>query len=209
MSNVIYSCIFGARDNLHEPKCEIPPGVRLVLFTDDSRLRSEKWEIQHAEAHPENPRISARRIKLLSHVAFPDAESTLWIDGHLTLLNLNGIFERESQFALRRHPRRSCVYQEIRQCRRQKQDSYDLLNKLQKRYETECFPEQWGLWMTGILFRRHTPEVCEFNQRWWDELSANSIRDQISFPYLARKTGLEFETLPDGVPSFHWGNHRV
>lgn len=205
--HVIYSCIFGGRDRLHEPACEIPPGVRMVVFTDDEMLRSERWEIVHVPFH-HNPRFLARRFKLLSHEIFPDAAATLWLDALFTLRNLGDVFDWPHQFALHPHPRRTCVFEEIIAVKRNRQDDPATLRRVEARYEAEGFPIHHGLWMSGVLFRRHTPAVKQFNEQWWAELSENSIRDQISLPYLLWKTGLEFETVPRGVPSVHWGNHR-
>lgn len=206
--NVVYSCIFGNRDHLREPTCEIPPGVRFVLFTDDPSLWSDKWEIVYLKTLDGNPRLRARWFKLLSHVVFPEAAATLWLDANFTILSFGSVFDLQCECAARIHPFRKTVYQEIARCRQRRDDPPEVYDRIETKYKNEGMPDSFGLWMTGILFRRHTEAVKRFNSQWWDELSANSIRDQVSLPYLLKKTGLEFETWPRGVLSVHWGDHR-
>ncbi len=50
------------------------------------------------------------------------------------------------------------------------------------------------MWACGVIARRATAEVVDFNQKWWDEITKWTHQDQISFPYAARMTGLKFRT---------------
>ena len=56
--------------------------------------------------------------------------------------------------------------------------------------------EEWGLnngfpaLITGILIRKHTPELIKFQELWWEELNTFCWRDQISLPYCLVKSKL-------------------
>ena len=41
---VVYTAIFGGRDNLQEPTA-VEPGIEYVCFTDNPRLKSATWRI--------------------------------------------------------------------------------------------------------------------------------------------------------------------
>ena len=49
--------------------------------------------------------------------------------------------------------------------------------------------------MGGILLRRKNLKVSLFNNKWWHEINKGSIRDQISFPYVEWKTGMNIESV--------------
>lgn len=210
-SRIVYTCIFNGRDYLREPKC--PPheleGIDFVCFTDDHSLESKTWQLVKLNEKPDDPHLLAKRFKMFPHELFPHAESTIWIDGLFTLQRLNGAFDLESQLAVRRHPKRRCVYQEIVRCRRRNRDTRENLMRVQVRLEREQFPVNYGLWMGGVLFRRNTDEVKQFNERWWSEITEYSIRDQLTLPYVLRETGIEFFELPGSMPLLHWGMHRT
>lgn len=208
---IVYTAIFGGKDKVREPFIT-EDGINYVLFTDDPELKSKRWQTVLFDEKISYPRLFARRLKLLSHRMFPEAKSTLWIDGRVALRQLNGVFDCKHDFAVHRHPRRNCIYQEIKQCQRLGQDSHDVLNAIRRRYRAESIPFEGGLWMTGILFRRHTEAVKRFNEAWWAELSENSIRDQISLPYLLQKPNhadLNFGDLPAGIPQAKVGSHAI
>jgi hypothetical protein len=62
------------------------------------------------------------------------------------------------------------------------------------------------------MLRRHTPAVNAFNEAWWDEIARGSKRDQLSFPYVARKVGLRYGTFPGTLldnPLFLLGRHAT
>jgi hypothetical protein len=53
-----------------------------------------------------------------------------------------------------------------------------------KRYRDDKFPENCGLVQTNIVIRRHNDAYSkELMEKWWDELSKYSHRDQLSFNY--------------------------
>ena len=46
------------------------------------------------------------------------------------------------------------------------------------------------------MIRRNTNEINNFCIDWYEELSQNSFRDQLSFNFVAWKQGFNYKTLP-------------
>jgi hypothetical protein len=67
------------------------------------------------------------------------------------------------------------------------------------RYEFSGYPHNNGLVETGVLLRRKQPEVATFNERWWAEIRQGSLRDQLSFNYVAWRVRLKYGLLPGKV----------
>jgi hypothetical protein len=67
-------------------------------------------------------------------------------------------------------------------------------------YHREGYPVSNGLAMGGIIFRRNTFTIGEFNSRWWAEILAGSTRDQLSLDPVAWRMGLLYNHMsPDRV----------
>ena len=65
------------------------------------------------------------------------------------------------------------------------------MKKQVERYKIEGYPENLGLSECTVILRRHTNQIKEFNEAWWEEIKNGSRRDQLSFDYVARKMNLK------------------
>ncbi|MFZ4547051.1 MAG: glycosyltransferase domain-containing protein, partial [Bacteroidales bacterium] len=115
----------------------------------------------------------------------------------LNLLLAKYLFEKD--IALHINPARNCIYQAALNCIRLKKDDEKIIDDQMIKYRKEFYPENNGLVSCGILYRRHTKKVEEFNNYWWHEIKFNSRRDQLSFNYVAWKTGIEFYLISGHV----------
>lgn len=217
---VVYTAIFGDIGDKLQPAPQVYADVWMHAFVDGvtSRVWNESlnrillpavWE------HTNNPRLRARRHKLLSHELYRGAEYTLWHDGCLTPLTdpweLVDRYLQDVDICVFKHMQRNCIYQEERECVRLKKDSPEVLDRVASRYRAEGYPEHNGLAETTAVLRRHTSEVKAFNQQWWEELRENSIRDQMSFDYLMWRNGMKYSTFEGtrcASPHFKWRPHR-
>jgi hypothetical protein len=131
-------------------------------------------------------RRDSKRIKLLPHTIFPDADWWLWLDWGFRLVvppeRLVDGFEKEKIVGFK-HRFHDCAYAEHAACARMGKGEPDLMRQQIDRYRRERFPEHFGLIECGVLLRRNCPEVVSFNERWWREVEAGSSRDQLSFGY--------------------------
>ena len=70
----------------------------------------------------------------------------------------------------------------------------------------ENFPENYGLFDTSILFRRHNQyQVIRVMDLWCEVLSKYSRRDQLSFPFAIRQENIACDLLfgaPDQIHRF-------
>lgn len=182
---VVYTAISNDFDNLSE--IIYPPAVAYV----DKKIDS-KWDTRALEGNYGDARRNAKFPKICPH-RIMDAEYSLWIDGNLDLLihprHLLP-YLKNCDVATPTHPFRSCVYLESKEIIKNKLDDIKKVEKQVERYRSEGFRSNWLPWC-GLILRRHTEAVQEFNDLWWAEIQANSVRDQLSYPYIAEESGIQ------------------
>lgn len=223
MNIVVYTAIFGSIGDELQPLPEFPAWfddrVKYIAYVDDVAnpvLDSTGWERRPALwVHRSNPRLRARRHKILAHQLFPKADVSIWIDGCLTPAEdpaeLAKKYLVNHDICVFEHMQRDCVYAEAAACKRLRKDSVSVIDALVARYQREGYPPKRGLGETTCVMRRHTPAVNKFSEEWWEELRAHSIRDQLSFDYLIWKHGLAYQTFQGARtnnPHFTWIPHR-
>lgn len=202
MSLVLYSAHYGSADPFN-------PGVfggfqscRRVLFTDREGLFLPEVEVIHDPLDGLDPARASRRAKLRPHQYFPDAEWSLWLDNksrlrrdpHEVLAAVRA--QGDADFFAFRHFRRDCVYDELQTAWENGLDDYAILKERLRTYRAEGMPRHAGLIEGHFLLRRHNaPALVRFGERWFEHVLRFSRRDQISFPYLAWKLGLGYETI--------------
>lgn len=208
---VIYTAIMGRiRDDCGRtlvPKgLKLDEDTRVVLITDRDIARdfepvkAGRWELMEPIwTHP-NGRRAARYHKLHSHLLFPDAPLSIWFDGSQQLTtNPRGIFERHlpnTDIAAFKHPDRTCVYQEHRACVLLRKDNPKVMQGQINKYKADNYPPFNGMVETTVLCRRNTPDVARFNELWWNEIEKGSLRDQLSFNYVAWKLSMGYSHIP-------------
>lgn len=215
MSNkkVIYTAIFGGKDNLHEPLFK-PKGFDFVCFTDNKYLESENWSIRVVEPVLKDPVRNARYYKIMAHKVLPEYEQSVWIDGNMVVKGNVEVWVNQylsvHDFATFDHSKqkrrflkifwiqdkklgRDCVYDEYEALlSRTKKGMYmDDIKTMEvqiSRYKNEGYLKHNGLAVTMILLRNHNKiNVIEIDEAWWKELEHGSRRDQLSLNYVAWK----------------------
>lgn len=210
---VVYTAIIGDLDTLRDPEY-IDEGVDYICFTDNPEENSQIWKHRPAELVDGDPTRTARHYKVLSHHHFPEYRYSLWLDGTLVLryspVDLIGEYLKDTDIALHSHYVRQCIYDEARECIRLRMDLVKTLQRQVDTYRRKGFPENEGLYETGVLLRRHSETVSELNERWWKEIKLHSTRDQISFPYVKWKNNMAVSLFPNTVrtsPYFQFYRH--
>lgn len=212
-SIAVVTAITGGRDKL-KPQAQIED-ADLVAFLD-SRTECLGWGVRPACSISSDPVRNARHHKVLVHQWLPHLEYSLWIDGNVTLTidgrlsSLAELYLKDADIAVFRHRVRSCIYDEAVACTEQKKDDPDVIQRQIERYRREGYPRFRGLAETAIVLRRHSARTAAFCECWWDEISQGSRRDQLSFDYVAWKTGMHYACLPGKLsdnPLCWWGEH--
>lgn len=187
MNKVLYTCITNNYDRLREVDA---PGWTKLCFTDNPELKSETWEVvQIQEPHP----LIHREIKICPHRFF-SFDAALWIDGRTQVTcDLNNFVDGKTGIWVMEHPVRDCIYQEAIACIDQQKDDPIVIRQQMDRYIAEGYPEHNGLCATGIIYRTNNLITRKCMEEWYQEVLYHSVRDQLSFNYIAWKYKVDYE----------------
>lgn len=206
---LVYTAIFGGRDVVKVPKQE---GFDFRYVTEDEAYVSDDAAIITSPPIANDPRRSARFFKTMPQLFFPNYKRWIWIDGNMLLREGIGgkeLDEIRGPLATFRHRERNCAYEEAEICSHFNLDAESIIRPQVEGYEAEGFPRNWGLAETMVVVRDNTPEIRAFNRAWWAEVNTKSVRDQISFNYVAWKKKLHVHYIGrcTGTPWFRMGPH--
>ncbi len=178
---IVYTVITSGKDSVREQKY---PVMRFIDSYDKFK----------------DPRRNSRIQKILAH-QYINAEYSIYIDGNVKLLAdpqlLVDKYLKDCDLATYRHPNRNCIYDEAMECAKRKLDDPEIIIEQAQTYEDAGYAKKKGCCECGIILRRHTPKVEEFNNAWWSEYCRHSKRDQISFMYAVDKVGIQINMIPD------------
>ena len=189
--NVVYTCITGEYDSLMTD-IKTSDNFDYVCFTDNMSLDGGGiWELRPipSEVNGYSKVKQQRYVKICAHKVLPEYEQSIWIDANVLVRGSVDDFVNEKCAAdysvfIPKHPNRTCIYKEAEAVLRLKKDKKEIVAKQMSRYRSEHFPENYGLVQSNIMFRRHNDESCiRLMEAWWEELSKESHRDQLSFNY--------------------------
>lgn len=223
----VYTCIinpnepFGKLENYDSLKKLnfLEEGVDYFCFSNNPKLKSDQYNIVHIDIE-DNATRTSRIPKIKPHLYFENYDYSIYIDGSTTILRpIRGLVEKflgDSSFAMRHHDKRSCVYEEgkkiIEMYETNPKDTPESVNGHLDFYKSINFPENFGLFATGVLIRNHNdPRVIKCMNSWWDMYSKGSIRDQLSLPYSFWKNDFDPEILPQKIfdQYFRHSRHRI
>jgi hypothetical protein len=192
---IIYTAIFGDYD-IPVPAFKSSLIEASILFTDNIKIHAPGWHVIHSPKISDNPIHNARYWKL-----HPPSGCSIWLDGQISLTNeiliVNSMKALEKyDIVLWRHPWRHCLYQEAQECYNlgYGQNVLDQANHYKNHYN---FPENYGLWETGVLARRTTDNLLQMHELWWKHIRDYSYRDQVSFPLMLNLYNIVPFDLPD------------
>jgi hypothetical protein len=198
---VVYTTVFGQTDKLREPTN--PGSARFVVFTDQD-ITSKRWEIVMVPTLAA-PKRECRKYKQLSHVVFPDADATLWVDAqfHLSSDPLDLLATYPAELTGFRHHKRKRITDECEAIIRAGKAKPEAVRAQLAAYKADGWDTddnpQAEITNGGVLLRRHAPRVIRFNELWHAEVQARTLRDQMSIDYCAAKVGLEIAYFPGNM----------
>ncbi len=198
MKVVVYTANIGGKDYIREPKIKIPRGVNFIYFTDQY-FSSKVWQVEEPRVNLENNRRTARWHKINSHLLFPDADYTIWVDANCDIdtqiVKLLGQL-KGNDIACIPHPQRDCAYDEADVVKRLNLDNKEKVNTQMENYKALGFPEHFGLYETQLLVRKNTEKIKDFNKLWWSEIAKFSQRDQLSVMFSLWWLNIEHSYIP-------------
>lgn len=215
MNRVVYTAISGHKDTIKEIPENLRSKMHCVAFLDEDPMEDLGWHVKPIRDDLGDPNRNAKYYKVLPHKIFPKAEYSLWIDGSITpITHIDDLIDKylgENDWAVHKHQFRDCAYEEAMVCGSLLKDDPDVIAKQMARYYVqEGFPMGFGLCENTILLRRHTDEVKEACEMWWEEIENGSRRDQTNFDYVRWKLGLGVTLMEDSPytsKDFRWKDH--
>lgn len=187
---VVYTAITGGYDNILL-QTYVDDGFDYICFTDNPNAESGLYDV-----HPIPEELKSlstvkqqRCLKINPHKYLPEYDISIWLDGNVELLeNPLELIDKHNYIYIPQHPKRSCIYDEARECIRVKKDVPENIIPQMERYKQEGYPVKYGLVQSNIIIRKHNnPKCIQLMETWWNELKNNSHRDQLSFNYAAWK----------------------
>ena len=201
---IVYSAVIGDYDS--PPIIEIPQSTNIcfVFISDHMMDIAQPWELVLVSKEKMSALIQAKVYKLFPHILFPNAKKSIWIDGSIDIIgNLVELFDNTlnvEDMATFAHPSRSCAYDEAKACKRLGKGAKDIIAEQMNTYKALGFNRNSGLLHGAVLLRRHNENVVmKALHDWWLELNNHSMRDQLSFNYVATKNNLLVHTLSGGM----------
>ena len=211
MNIIVYTANIGDYDDYYNVYIK-EKDIKFLYFTDKEAQVCGWRNVVQNNKHADNTK-AARWYKCNSHL-LPPHDISIWVDARFRIKSKNiSKFVEESlgkkdQIACFYHSRggsSGCAYTEGFVCAANNIDDDTVIQRQLIKYLDEGFPKKHGLFSTGIIIRRNTPEVQKFNELWWNEVENGSKRDQISQTYSAWKTGLKIKGIEGNV----YGNELV
>lgn len=172
----------------------VPEGFDDCVLVTDVPVRTGWRNVVLPSSEP--PRLAAKLPRCLPE-DFTDCDASVWMDGSAHVRD--GRFAAlarellgQHQLVLWDHPEdRDCLYQEAAHCWDWPKYAAEPLRDQVRAYRDAGMPEHFGLWATGCIARRHTPEMRALGEAWLEENRRWSIQDQVSLPYLLWKLRIE------------------
>jgi hypothetical protein len=218
----VYQAVIGNYDDLKSAPVLDSDIYSFFLFTDSNNEYAnwKKKEISEHIRNLSNPILINRYLKMHPYELFPDYDFAVYLDGNIQIISdIRPMLRQVSPatgLAIHTHSRRNCVYDESKICIRIKKGNRKKINTQMNKYRKEGFPCHWGLFECTMIICDLKNEIGErILSSWWEEfLSAESLRDQLSLPYILWKNGYKKEDIGNFFinifknPKLCWHNHN-
>ena len=197
MRTIVYSCIVGGYDDPSLFNRSIFKGLDAdyILFTDHT-MDIDGWMTKPIFHQESNHVRTSRWHKINSHLLFPDACDTIWIDGNQIPCGKATDIINSSPLGTYKHPKRNCVYDEASCCIDMGKDDKEIIKRQMDFYKSVMYPADNGLAETCCIYRVNSLDNADINNLWWDQLAKFSHRDQLSFDYTIWKLKAQYNPIP-------------
>lgn len=202
----VYTCVTGGYDRI-KPVSVRTEGVDYICFSDSAEGVPSSWQWRRAPSSSMGPKDVNRFVKMHPHSLLPDYDLTIYIDGSIEVVgDLGPLLQAASSsnalvFAYE-HFERDCIFQEAAVCAHHSYDWIWTIARQMRRYRSEGFAENQGLFEAGVLIRKRVAKVDDLMNEWWDEYRRGAKRDQLSLPVVAWRHRVELTSLGKSDPRF-------
>lgn len=201
----VYTCIFGAYDDIYEPYC-FPNNIDYYIITDLKIAKKSRWKIVNISLYEKmidgfSDVEKNRWFKMHPDIVFPQYRYSVYIDGNIVPVTdfteyINRI-KIETGTAMFWHKYNNCVYQEALYNEYVvKKIPIEELHKHVEYLHSQKMPYDFGMTTCNVIARDHDNPMCkQIMSMWWEEFLTHSKRDQMSFPYVIWRLGLKMEDI--------------
>lgn len=196
---VIYTAITGGYDDVSDPEY-IDDKLDYILFTDNSKIRSNVWKVIYLEnkQNLDNVRL-ARYVKIMGHEYLENYDYSVWVDGKIRIKG--SVIEYINKYQLNEpilcfnHFSHENLCDEVIACiQLNKYNREEIISQVET-YKKEGFSDDLGMIDSAVLVRDlHNPSIIKLMTAWWEEVKNKTTRDQLSFNYACWKTGVKYDT---------------
>lgn len=201
MKLVIYTALFADPDLPLEEVGRFFPfthdkgDVEYVAFTNRKDLKSDFWNVKlMGKPKRRSWRMQSRFLKWNPSLAdLPEHTHSLWMDSQCYFkfepkAIVDHYLKDNKHTAIHHHTDLRSIYVEgMVTSYAYMNDKPSIVNRQLERYHEAGMPYQYDHFETGILIRKNNKESNEFSKEVYTELETDSIRDQISTPFVVWK----------------------
>lgn len=208
--SVVSSC-YGGVDVLLSPPTQSVDVDRWLMVTDQDNV-PDGWEVLTQPRPWVHARFAAKHAKA-QPFDYVDTEYAIWLDSgaritseHLVEMALEAL--GDADVALWRHPERHNVVDESTTSAAMGKYHGQHCQAQAQHYAAQGLPA--ALYATGCIVWRNTTTTRDLGRLWLAEMLRWSLQDQLSFPYVAWRLGVEPNLLPGNLwrnPHIRWRGH--
>ncbi|MFW6002558.1 MAG: glycosyltransferase domain-containing protein [archaeon] len=194
---VIYTAITNDYDALPELR-HVDDRLDYVCFTDNPDLKSDFWKIVLLSGKEKR---EDKKVKILPHKYLEDYEISIWVDANYilckNLYHFAYIALKYSNHAVfRHHENRESLEDEVDMCIKLKKADPKKLKAQLKKYRQEFENANFEIVHNAIIIRRHNDKKVKMvMEKWWEQVQNWTMRDQVSFPYVAHKYEYQYNVI--------------
>lgn len=197
MKKALFHVLFGDYDDFQEP-AYIQPDIDYYLFTDQS-IVSDLYTVVNIQPGIRST-LTARQWKIVKgyqYLCEQGYDVVIYTDCTIRpVANIDPLLDLQiCDLMILKHPVRDCIYDEYYACTNPPRDNAEVMHKQVQGYADMGYPKHNGMVSSGLNFRRNSKDVLKFCKAWLREVERGSIRDQLSFNYVAWQRQYKFDLL--------------
>ena len=178
--NVYYTALFKKNYDIDEPAIfQKKKNFYYIIFKNIDNLNTS-WNIVKVNLFNNNPILTNRIFKWLSHIFLKDYEICIYMDSYISPK-----IESEINFLInniyhKKHTKRNCVYNEVNACFKSKKINLDQKNYIIKYYKKNKIQTNLGLYHNDIFIKNNTSIVQNYHNELINlMLETGCFRDQL------------------------------
>jgi hypothetical protein len=195
----LFTSVVGGYDSVKMPEI-IDGRFDYILYSETAVSGGGLWDVRPVTASNCSDARAARYVKMHPHRLLFEYDVAIWIDSNVMVVGdlyplVEEFLQAPEPIGAIQHPHRENIYQEVRECIRQKKDARSPMLEQTTRYRQEGFMHDDLVEANVLMFKLADLRLHAFLDRWWAELESGSRRDQLAFNYALRQVGIDWHRL--------------